>query len=422
MASKEDLSFGFNTKFFEAGMNRINKKFDSMKNTAVNVSKGVVSGIGNMTKKLLVLGGGIKGIKSLFSQIPEIGKAFSIAKETIMRNFLFPLRKAIFPLLQKFLNYIRDNRKTFVVWGQQLAGVFNIVVSGMKGIFKVGKKLSGFFLNFINTVFGTQLKSFQDLINLTIFKIAIAVEFLKSSIGRVLDDFQPFIDQFGSGLNSIIDVIKTVIGWIEKIGSAFLEGISPSIKELEAPFNRIADAFKKLFGDEKRAKQWEKLFNVIGKVVGDSLVFAFEAIATAVEIITWGIGKMLDLFDSAPFQKFLGFAGDIAGKVGGFFKGAFEGIKGFFTGEEKVDDAIITKRGEVIKTNPEDNILAFKKFPVMAAPGSGGGGGVTTGDFNFSITVNVADATKEQATIFGGDIVNIIRQKLNSELVRIGAV
>lgn len=420
MAGKEDLSFGFNTKFFEAGINRINKKFDSMKNTAANVSKGVASGIGSMTKKLLVLGGGIKGVQSLFSQIPEIGKAFSIAKETIMRNFLFPLRKAIFPLLQKFLDFIRDNRKTFVVWGQQLAGVFNIVVSGMKGIFEAGKKLSGFFLNFINTVFGTQLKSFQDLINLTIFKIAIAVEFLKSSIGKVLDKFQPFIDQFARSLGTVIETVKTLLGFIGQISAAFLEGMAPSISKLEEPFNKISESFNKIFGDPERVEKWKKLFTFIGDVVGKGLVEAFNMLAAAVKIIEIGLGAIIDFIGTNEFINFLTKLADI----GLFSPGGIAGklISNLFKDKENdnsVNDAIITKRGEVIKTNPEDNILAFKKFPVM--PGSGGGG-VTTGDFNFSLTVNVADATREQAETFGGDIVDVIRQKLNSELVRIGAV
>ena len=419
MASKEDLSFGFSTKFFEAGIKIINRRFEAMRTTAQIVSKGVVSGIGSITKKLLVLGGGIKGIKSLFGQIPEIGKAFSIAKETIMRNFLFPIRKAIFPLLQKFLDFIRDNRKTFVVWGQSLANIFKVVVSGMKGIFEAGKKLSGFFMNFINNVFGTQLKSFQDLINLTIFKIAIAVEFMKASIGGIFVKFEPFISQFERGLGKVIDLVKTLLGFVGQITDAFLEGVTPAIKKLEEPFNRIVKAWKKIFGDTKIVEDWKALFKFIGEVVGTGLVVAFEIIAGAVELITLGIEKLLGLFNSGPFQKFLGFTGDIAKKVGGFFKGAFEGVKGFFEGDKagKVDDAIITKRGEVIKTNPEDNILAFKKFPVMP-----GGGGITTGDFNFSLTVNVADATREKAVEFGGDIVDTIRQKLNSELVRMGAV
>ena len=75
-----------------------------MKTTTANVAKGVTRGIGQMTTKLLVLAGGIKGVTKLFDQIPEVGKAFSIAKEIVFKNFLYPLRKAIFPMLLHYLS------------------------------------------------------------------------------------------------------------------------------------------------------------------------------------------------------------------------------------------------------------------------------------------------------------------------------
>lgn len=469
MPGKEDLSFGFDTKFFEAGINRINKQFANMRTTAAGVAKGVTQGIGKMTTKFLVLAGSIKGVTKLFDQIPEVGKAFSIAKEIVFKNFLFPLRKAIFPMLQRFLDFIRDNRKTFVVWGQSLANIFGAVASGLGEIFKLGKQLGDLFINFINRTFGLQLKTFQDLINLTTFKIAVAIEYLKSVFPLVIEKLKPFIDLIADGLGgaitgvtslisgfiqgisgieepfksiletilSIVDaftdidsagnktnrIFKTIgetLGIIIKFAAdmadAFLKGIKPAIIALEEPFNRVAAVFKKIFGDTEIVEKWKKLFSFIGEVIGVGLVGAFNIIAGVIELVGIGIDKLLTIFASSPFQKFLNFAGDIAGKVGSFFAGAFEGVKDFFAGE-KVDDAIITKKGEVIRTNPEDNILAFKKFPV--APG---GGGMTVGDFNFTITVNVAEATTEQAVSFGGDIVDVIRQRLNSELVRVGAV
>jgi len=471
MPGKEDLGFGFDTKFFEAGINRINKQFANMKTTTANVAKGVTRGIGQMTTKLLVLAGGIKGVTKLFDQIPEVGKAFSIAKEIVFKNFLYPLRKAIFPMLQKFLDFIRDNRKTFVVWGQALANVFSSVASGIGEIIKFGKQLGDVFINFINRTFGLQLKSFQDLINLTTFKIAVAVEYLKSVFPEVISKLQPFINLVADGLGgAIISITSLIGGFLEGISGigkpfqsmlktilsivdaftdidsagnktnrifktigetlgiiikfaadmadAFLTGIKPAIIALEAPFNKVAAVFKKIFGDTVIVEKWKQLFTFIGEVVGKGLVTAFNVIAGAVELVGIGIEKLLSLFTSGPFQKFLGFAGDIAGKVGSFFSGAFEGAKDFFTGG-KVDDAIITKKGEVIKTNPEDNIFAFKKFPAV------GGSGTTIGEINLDFSgmiIQVAEATQEEAVKLGGNIVDMVRQKLNDELVRVGAV
>lgn len=473
MAVKEDLSFGFNTKFFESGINRINKQFSTMKTTAAGVAKGVTKGIGQMTSRFLILAGGIKGVTKLFDQIPEIGKAFSIAKEIVFKNFLFPLRKAIFPLLQRLLDFIRDNRKTFVIWGQSLANIFDSMVGGLKSIFDIGKQLGDLFINFVNRTFGLQLKSFQDLINLTTFKIAVAIEFLKNAFPAIIQSAQPFIDLIAIGLNSaitgaislvsgflkgisgiekplksiletvfsIVDAFTTIdesgnktnrilntigetIGiiatFVANVTDAFLIGLKPAIIALEEPFNRIAGAFKRLFGDTAVVEKWKTLFQFIGEVVGTALVGAFNTIATVIELVTFGIEKLLDIFSSGPFQKFLDFAGDIAAKVGGFFSGALQGVTEFITGK-KVDDAIITKKGEVIQTSPEDNILAFKKFPVMESPG---GGGVTIGELRLDFTgmnINVLGEDQEAGKKVGIDIVDIIRQRLNTELVRMGA-
>lgn len=473
--AEKDLSFGFDTKFFEAGMNRIQKSFSGLQGLAGKVATGVTSGFQKMAAKTLVLVGGLKGVTKLFDQIPEIGKTFGIAKDIIFRNFLFPLRKAIFPMLQKFLDWTRDNRKTFVVWGAALADVFSMVSDGIGDVLKIGKELGRFFVGFINRTFGLQLNNFTELINLTVFKMAVAIEFLKAAFPDIMGKVKPFIDLFADGVgNAIVGVTSLVSGFLQgvsgiekplqsiletinsigaafttidesgnktnrifetigktlgtifkfvgEIVDAFLTGMKPAIIGMEGPFNRIAKVFDSIFGDTETVSQWKTIFEGIGKIVGGTILFAFQAIASAVELIGGAMKLLLKFFADPKVAFILGKIGDfitlIPNALLGGLNTAADLVSGRPTGPQQ-NDAMITKDGKVTPLSPEDNIFAFKKLSGQ----TGGGAQIGTINLDFSgMTIQLPAATPEEAEAVGFSIVDTIRTQLNKELVGIGAV
>lgn len=443
--------------------------------------KKVLRGIGTMVVAF-------KGLNSVIKEMPEIGQAFKIGKEVIMKNILFPLRKELFPLLQQFLDWVRDNRAMFIKWGQTLVGIFKAVASGVKLLIDLGQDLAKSFIQFINKTFGFELKTFQDLLNVFSFKIAVIIEFLKalskplfdifkqvaSVVGKVLFNaiqtvtsliggffselqgvdkiFKSILDNVflivndlldfnktGNGIKKIFQIVGGIFGKIVKfvlrISDGFIKGITPhvrtlisNIKKLMTPISGIVEAFKKIFdfifGSNEALKNWESVFKFLGDVVGTVLVEGFRIIEGAVKLIKAAVDGIVGGFKwlkdniDKIFKK-PGFAVAIPGVAGGLLK-VLPGV----------NDALITKRGEVVPLNPNDNVLAFQdKLPRIDSDIDHGKiinrNKVNRNEFNISVDftgmqVVLQQGTIEQAKVFSESLVSQFRGQLNKELERVG--
>ncbi len=398
----DDLAFTFDTSFFNKGIQKIMKGFSTMENRASSVAKSVSRGLMNVVGKLGIIVTGFKAIKSALLGMPEVAQAFGIAKDVFFKNLLYPLRKEIFPLLQKMLDWIRDSRVRFVKWGQHLANIFRAVVSGVKTIISFVKKMSEGVARIAEKIFGDRIKNIDEIFNLITFKIAVVIQFISILIENIGGLFSSFFsglgdigkplkgiienlfnfvkifteandegNSFKEVLNTMINLFGKIVGFVVQMTDKFLDGFVPAIENIMTPIQRIVDAFDKIFeaifGSDEQLKTWGDLFEKLGTIVGVGLLKSFEIIATIVETIA-------DVIDSI---KEIGFKETI--KVGfektkeavtPWIEEAKVGVKtiwkkglAFLRGEteiEDVDDAIIKPDGTVIKTNPKDTLIAMK--------------------------------------------------------------
>ena len=462
--------FAFDPTPFMQGLKRVADGIGGLQKNAGNMTKSISSGVVSAVKKIGVLALAFKGVKAAISEMPEIGKTFEIAKNIITRNLLFPLRKAVFPLLQKFLNWVRDNRAMFVKWGQTLANIFGTVVNAVKGVISIGESLGRVFMDFINKTFGTEIKTFEELLNVLTFKIAVVIEFLKAlaepifnifskvadlagtvlmgafeSIVSFVEGFISTVGDFSGLVTDIVDSLKMIaeylftaneqgnsmqtvfttigeifgkiVNFLGKIVKSFLEGFGPAIKNIMTPVQNLANAYKKifdlLFGGTEQLGFWQDAFKFIGDVAGTVLVVVFEAIATAVELIAAGIEKVVEGIKWLSKN-----IGGVLDKVGGVFSGI-----GKFGGKaldflNPFDDVIVTKDGKVVPVNPQDNIVAFKEGGPIAKGGSGNPVSVNV-DFR-GMQLLVQNATTEEASRFSETLVEQFRSTLTLELERAG--
>lgn len=394
----DDNIFTFDTSPFMRGLEKINQGITGVQKGAGAMAKSVSQGMLSAAKKIGMLVLSFKGLKAGLNQLPEIGKTFEIAKDVILKNLLFPLRKDIFPILQKILDWTRDNRAMFVKWGQGIANVFKVVYKGVLSMVSAGEKLAGVFKNFIAKTFGLEVKTFEDLINVLSFKLAVLVEFLKAFGAPALEFFSKlgdlvsvvlvggfqtlagFVTGFLSGvqqidpaLGDIVDLVKDlladffslneegnsiqtifksigeyigkIVGFIGQMTKSFLTGFSPAIKGIVTPIQTIVDSFQKifdsLFGSSEALAGWGDLFEFVGKIIADQIVGALELAAKIIDLISAGIEKI-----SGPLGNIIGAAKETGGKVLDFLN--------------PFNDVIITKKGQVVPVSPDDNIVAFK--------------------------------------------------------------
>ena len=432
MAEKSDVDFTFDTTGFKNGLKAIGSGIADVTRNTANMAKNVSKGVMNAVAKVGLLGLAFKGIKSAIGQIPEIGKTFSIAKDIIMKNFLFPIRKALFPVLQNLLNWVRDNRAMFVKWGQVLVNVFTVVSKAVGRVIDIGKGLLKTFGDFFNKTFGTQIKGMNDLLNIISFKFAVAIEFLsrllqplmdiigpviKVLIENIMKISKPIMDIAGNiidivtGLltaskegSSLVTIFETLVNFIGDAATFAAEMVNSLITGLKPHLGPIVDAVQKIFTaidkivkaiftGKEDLKGWKEVFEWLGGFIGEGIELPLKAIA----FIYKGIA------DSITVIKGAGVA------VGDFFTG------GGNKKEEKVKDAIIKPDGSVVRTDPADYLIATKTPGSITKDGS-------TFHIDFSgMNINIQQATQEEAVRFGQTIVDQIRMQLNRELESMGA-
>lgn len=494
----EDLSFTFNTSAFENGMKNVGNMMSGFKKGVGNMAKSVSKGIMGAAAKVGLLFAAFKGVKGLLSEMPEIGQAFGIAKNIFLKNLLFPLRKAVFPMLQKLVSWVRDNRQMFVKWGAHLVNMFHTLAGIIGKVIDLGKTLVNHFLNFINSVFGTSFNNIEELFNVLTFKFAVMLTFASGIIDKLFIAFEPLIELFKVGLKAALDIagaalagflphlapivenfmnivgsitkfieqlttanemghsiqrvfetIGNVIGSvIEKFlefGGSLFEGFFESISQVATPLQKMADQFERIWtalvGGEEASKTWNTFFKTIGELVGSAVMVALEAIAGILGFIVDAVEQIQSLARGELISPGLrrGIEQDIAehGKEAtarkyltphfytdeqkqAMMDEFFPELKGkaseIFSGMYDVDDAIITKDGKVIKTNPEDMIIATKGLGE-----SRGGSAIINIDFTGQQII-LQQGTSEEATAFASNLVEQFRNQLNSELERMGMI
>jgi hypothetical protein len=211
MAKDNDVGFSFDAQPFLSGLKKVSGGIENLaketKKSAMAMGKSFLHA---MVKMELLKAAGRKIVgwtKELATYMPEIGQSIGIMKEIIMKNLAWPLRKFIVPLLQKMLNWVRDNRTTFVKWGMAIVSVFKIVAHVVKTAWSILKMFIDIIRPSLKLIFGDTAKGLDDVFNMLALKVAFISQF-------ILDLLGPVMEWIGGAVNDIFPKLVDAIGKI----------------------------------------------------------------------------------------------------------------------------------------------------------------------------------------------------------------
>src|SRR4030042_6971615 len=248
-------------KFFLSLNSNMDKIGKGMHGMTDKIAEGVKKGLGFFAK----LGIAFVGLKKLIGMVPEIGQAFTIAKDIAIRNFLWPLRKMLMPLLQGLLNWVRDHRAAFVRWGQVVANIFKGIIGVAQYLFKAVKSVLDGIMKGISKAMGGAGGTIEKIINLLQFKLNAVMLFL----GAILEEGGKFIGGFFAGLLPYIQPVLDAVGNL---------------------LNLFNDLWKAIFG-----KDWD--WNAFGKGLGEIVGGAIEIATMGIRKLSESLSKLKDLID-----------------------------------------------------------------------------------------------------------------------------
>ena len=480
MPDKLDTSFGFDPTAFIKGINQVTSSLGSLENETKGAAAGMSRGFDSMHKdtqglakamggmgesikkgiggamtwsvvKAQALIGLAKGlVKTIATQMPEVTRAFSIAKDTFLKNFFWPLRQATAPLLQNLLNWTRDNRAEFAKWGTVVVNVFKAGYEVFKSLWGA---LKGFW-DIMKPILGIKSGGFTDGINLLLTKIAVVAGYIGNIFGagsKLIESwFRP--NSNGDTLLKVAEALGKILTTIAVAAAnaigGFIDGLASSdLKNVATPLREIVDAIDQMLTalGLDRQNDVKGFFEWLGKLAGGTaqrglelIAASFKTIADALTIIR-GIGDITgglatgnkaltgkgmaaisgaDVGTSAAINRAFGLQG-IADWSKSWNNQALDWITAhtginmnWAKSPETVKDVIITKTGRVIKTDPGDTITARQ----------GAGSTEISGRLGLDVTLVVTEGSARQAGInFGEGLQSGLRSRLLSALVREGS-
>lgn len=410
IASVEKMSASFD-KF----CNKMDKKQEITQKNTIKTSKTSSGEIFKAFSKLAIIGtlfvGIYKGVKNLVSHIPEIGTVFKIAGDIFMRNFLWPLRRMLIPMLNGLLRWVRDSRVMFIQWGSVLVNIFIVVKNIISVAINMIRGLIDGFLEGIRKGTGATFKDITELINLTLFKIAIILAFVSVKLKKIM----PTLKGIMSAIT--VDIIKFSKGFAKafsKIGVGFFEDFASTLEKIENILTRLTPAME-----------------ILGKIIGTAIITPLRIMMMVLNNI---LGLFSDLLDMSAkkmskedfFKKFSeGFKKNV-GEIEDIFKGIGETFKNenketnkqetpkkTFTKDIETKDAIIKPNGQIIRPDPSDTIITTKN------PGKINNNNkniVLNMSNNYNITTTEGNAKKTGENIAIG-LMEKIRMGLENEYV-----
>ena len=361
MAENATVEFTFDAKGFHEAINSMSKgitdlgknfeKFSSKseKSMTTAMTKGVTSGLIMFST---LKAGFLKVISEINNFIPEIGVTLHAAGDIIWKNFLWPLRKALLPILQSILDWTRRNRLMFVQMGTVLVSVLKLVKTIFNTIITLLRPFIEEIKGILKSIFGDTAKSITDTINIALFKISAFIIGLQVML-------QPLFDSLGGMFHKVIIGIKEFsMGFMEGIKKIFAGSDFHMLESLVNMFEKFGLAIDKL------TPALRVLGEVLGSVIGGALRMLIANMTAMIELTTqfWELvanpKKWKDILKETN-QTLISTAKENFKAIYGMGKGTIGAFQQPTT-EKTVQDAIITKKGEIIHTSPDDNIIATK--------------------------------------------------------------
>lgn len=394
-----------------------NKGFSTIADGQKEMVKGQKKIGGQFLKSLIIfeifkkgVSAGMSFVSGLVKEfLPEIGQVFSVAKQVMFKNLLFPLRKFLLPMLNKVLKWVTASRGMFTKWGQVIVGIFKVIIMTVKAVWDIVKRVFGGLFTELKKMFGGIGKDISEIMNLMLFKITTAIialqiilqplaDFIGKTFVFIAKAIKNFVKGFVEGFMSVFKSTEDSVGIFDLLGETWDELIE-IMDELGVSLDGVGSIFA-------------KVGKVIGVVFGESIRIAigtvkelFKTLKNLIKLMKGDIGIVE--FGSSLVGSFT----DTAGRYANAGKNVFNSATGGGS-SQKVNDALITKGGKVIELSPDDNVLATKGNPL-----SGGGG--TTLHMPIKVYTSEGDALATGQKV-GRGIMDVIRDNLMDEVVLAG--
>lgn len=339
---------------------RSSKRFKKTNETNIaNFSDNASKMIGALTKRLAALGAAYLSFKALLSQIPEIGTAFKSAGNIFLRNFLWPLRQYLLPLLQKMLAWVRDNRSMFVKWGTVLVSAFKVVAQIVKGLFNLVKSFVSGFSNTFKRIFGITTKSISDMINLLLFKVTVLAQF-------ILITLEPVFKKIGEAIATLMGHFKTLA---KGVGEGFGDIIEPFIQLKEV----LNDIINSIFKGNDLVIDWGETFRKTGLIIGATLKFILTGLIGVIDVIQIAIRAVIKFFQawSAIMKGDIGRLDIIREESGKMFSDFGKRFQNYNKSLEESQRRFQESwgKGTVFKENMKETERITEKIPIRSPRG-----------------------------------------------------
>lgn len=291
MNDADDIGFTFDPLPFLNGLKAVSSGIEKLGDRTVAATKSMGKSFQGALLKVEAIKIALRaGIATIKHYMPEIGKTLEISKDIFFKNFLWPLRKAIAPFLQYLLTWVRDNRASFVKWGQVLANVFKVVVTIVKAFWTVLKSV----WEAMKPIFG---KSLSDAVNVILTKIAVMASYIGFALGEVVK----WAAEMAPGLEPIAEAFGMIVKAVADFAGGAIIGFLETLKtgKFEEALGRMADSFKKLvaaiFG-ENGELDWANFGENFGAKFADALEGICNLLGLAFDGVTALVNATKDLF------------------------------------------------------------------------------------------------------------------------------
>lgn len=277
MTEQVGVEFLFDTKGAQKNTDQLSQSMNKMDAQNKSASKsgmlamGAAVALGNIMTQ-----GFNKLMGKMGSAIPALGQTLDQAGTVIFNNLFKPLSDILMPLLQKLMNWVRDNRTGFVQLGSVISSAFKLLFSVVSTVFGIIKRIAEKFFSAVTGGAKASFKGVADFFNMLLLKISFIIQF-------VLMLVEP-----------VIDMIADLFIWLGKnVIGPFFSGFIDGMMEMFGPIDSLTDAFGEVWEALKTIGSWfsgegsiiADFFKFIGKISGAVLVAPLRMAKEAVILL-----------------------------------------------------------------------------------------------------------------------------------------
>lgn len=407
------------------GARETQRQTQKTKNNTKEIALGVKKAFGGLTLLANKLKLGFDIAKKVITSIPEVAMTFKAVGDIIKKNLLWPLRKELIPVLQRLLDWTRNNRAMFVKWGGVIVNIFKSLKVLFKVVFNTLKALTKGLMDSITGLTKFASKDITQTINLLIFKLTALFLVLEAKLtpvfeflGKELDGITNlFVDFFKSlkdigALDAFFKILKALAKLIGKSLLITFEQFKISLKLI---LSLLKGFFKGMSEVEGLTEAWEGFVKAMGRAL-DLVLLLVRAVGDKLVPVFEFLGKILGVVVGQALKELLGLLTEMTEGIGDLFDFI---TKKLTTGKKtkKVKDAIIRPDGSVIETDPKDTLVALKN-PMQSMNQVSNNVNNTANIRDVNVNLNVTEGNAEQTgRNFANGFTKGVRQDLMDSLV-----